>query len=156
MSYQDEIKYSPETDKQDDFRSRQQKRRERRAELRANRQAGGLGWAIGLILILIGGLYLLNNMGVLPEINNWWALFILLPGIGTFSASIGAYRRNGGQLTMDVILLFIAGLLFFGLTAVFLFELNFGWLWPLFLIAAGLLLLASPLLVRNKKIGVSK
>ncbi|MBK8905270.1 MAG: hypothetical protein IPM53_29075 [Anaerolineaceae bacterium] len=132
------------------YTSRREERIERRAERRADRQAGGLGWFAGLVLIAIGVLYLLHDYGVLPTLTNWWALFLLLPGLGTLSAAIGAYRRNGGQWTMEVTGPFIGGLLFVGMTAVFLFELNYSWLWPLFLIAAGLLLLAAPVIARSR------
>lgn len=132
---------------QDRYTSRRQ---ERRAARRADRQAGGLGWIGGLVLIGIGMLYLLRDYGVVPTLTNWWALFLLLPGLGTLSAALGAYRRNGGQWTLEVTGPFIGGLLFLGLTAVFFFELNYGWLWPLFLIAAGILLLAAPMLSRSR------
>jgi hypothetical protein len=131
--------------------SRRQERIEQRAARRADRQAGGLGWIGGLVLIAIGVLYLLHDYGVLPTLTNWWVLFLLLPGIGTLSAAIGAYRRNGGQWTMEVTGPFIGGLLFLGMTAVFLFDLDYGWLWPLFLIAAGLLLLAVPFFGRTSQ-----
>lgn len=124
-------------------------RRERRAQRRAARQSGGFGWFIGLLLIVIGGLYLLQDMGYLPTFTNWWALFLLLPGVGVLSAAISAYRQNGGHWTTEVMGLFLGSLLFFGITAVFLFELNYGWLLPVFLIAAGLLLLFSPKLAHH-------
>ena len=104
---------------QDRYTSRRQERIERRATRRADRQTGGLGWIGGLVLIGIGMLYLLHDYGVVPTLTNWWALFLLLPGLGTLSAALGAYRRNGGQWTLEVTGPFIGGLLFLGLTAVF-------------------------------------
>ncbi|HEX6383589.1 MAG TPA: hypothetical protein VF177_02860 [Anaerolineae bacterium] len=145
----DQAKFEEENEVQDRYTSRRQERSERRAERRASRQAGGLGWLVGLVFIAIGVLYLLQDTGIMPALTNWWALFLLLPAVGTLSAALGAYRRNGGHWTADVTGPFLGGLLFLGLTAVFLFGLNFGWLWPLFLIAAGLLLLAGPLLGRT-------
>ena len=133
--------------------SRRQNRRERITERRANRENGGLGWIGGLILIVIGVLYLLYYAGILPSFSNWWALFLLLPAVGTLSAALSAYRRNDGQWTGEVIGLFLAGLFFLGLTAFFLFGLDYGWLWPFFLIAAGLLLIAGPLLSRGRGSG---
>lgn len=124
-------------------------RRERREERRAARQAGGVGWFAGLILIAIGIVYLLYDAGYVPVLTNWWALFMLLPGVGVLSAAIGEYRKNGGHLTAEVLGLFAGSLLFFGITAVFLFNLNFGWLMPLVLIAAGLFLLFIPRLMKN-------
>ncbi|MCL4262946.1 MAG: hypothetical protein KJ069_07010 [Anaerolineae bacterium] len=143
MSEQD--KFEQVNESQDSYPSR----RERRAQRRADRQAGGFGWFAGLILIVIGGLYLLHDAGYLPALTNWWALFLLLPGAGVLSAALGAYRQNGGHWTSDVLGLLLFSLLFFGMTAVFLFGLNFGWLLPLFLIAAGLLLLFSPKLAQR-------
>lgn len=145
----DQDKFEQEYDTQDKYTSRRQERSERRTERRADRQAGGLGWMAGLVFIAIGVLYLLHDTGIMPALTNWWALFLLLPAVGTLSAALGAYRQNGGQWTPEVTGPFLGGLLFLGLTAVFLFGLNFGWLWPLFLIAAGLLLLAGPLLARS-------
>ncbi|MAT99727.1 MAG: hypothetical protein CL608_21515 [Anaerolineaceae bacterium] len=145
----DPSKLEQMSETQGEYTSRRQERSQRRAERRADRQAGGLGWMAGLVFIVIGGLYLLHDFGFIPTFANWWALFLLLPGLGTLSAAIGAYRRNGGQWTMAVTGPFIGGLLFVGMTAVFLFELNYSWLWPLFLIAAGLLLLATPMLSRS-------
>jgi hypothetical protein len=141
MSVQD--KYEETIDNQDGAYSRRQTRLERRAERRANRYAGGLGWLAGLILVLIGALYLLNEIEVLPEMTNWWALFLLLPAVGILSAGLGAYRRNSGRWTPAVVFPLLGGVLLVGLSAAFLFGIDFGWLWPLFLIAGGLLLLAG-------------
>jgi hypothetical protein len=129
--------------------SRRQERIERREERRAEREAGGFGWMIGLILIAIGGLYLLQEFGFLPGLTNWWALFMLLPAAGVFSAAIGAYRRSGGQLTSEVIGLLVGSLLFLVMTGFFLFGVSFTWFVPLFLIAAGLLILFGPMLARR-------
>jgi CubicO group peptidase (beta-lactamase class C family) len=62
-----------------------------------NRQAGGLGWIAGLVFVAVGVLYLLQQFDILPTFANWWALFLLLPGVGVLSAALGAYRRSGGQ-----------------------------------------------------------
>ncbi|MFN2137951.1 MAG: LiaF transmembrane domain-containing protein [Candidatus Promineifilaceae bacterium] len=129
---------------------RREERLERRAARRADRQSGGLGWMVGLFLIAIGTLYLLQEFDLLPGLANWWALFMLLPAAGTLSAAIGAYRRNGGQWTGEVIGLLLGTLLFAAMTAIFLFGLDYGWFVPLFLIAAGMLLLARPMLSRDK------
>lgn len=128
--------------------SRRQGRYARRAMRRVDRQVGGLRWLVGFVLIAIGVLYLLSNTGLIPAFANWWALFLLLPAAGIFSAALGAYHRNGERWSPQVSGLLISGLLFTGLTAVYFFGLSYGWLVPLFLIAAGLLLLAGPLILR--------
>lgn len=135
---------------QDSEFSRREERLARRAERRVDRRAGGLGWLTGLILIVIGVLYLLDNFGYLPDVANWWALFILLPAVAMLSAALGAYRRNGGQWAPAMVGPLLGGLLLGGLSAALLFGFDYGWLWPLFLIAGGLLLLAGTFLAPSK------
>ena len=55
---------------QDKHTSRRQERQDHRAQRRADRQAGGLGWMAGLVLIAIGVLYLLHDAGILPTFTN--------------------------------------------------------------------------------------
>jgi hypothetical protein len=124
-------------------------RRQGRQQRRAEREQDGGGWLAGVVLLVIGVLYLFHNYGLLPSFTNWWALFLLLPGLGTLSAALSAYQRHGQPGTTEVIVPLLASLFFMGLTASFLFELQIGWLWPLFLIAGGLLLLAGPALSRR-------
>lgn len=142
MSVQD--KYGETIDNQDGLLSRRQARLERRAA----RRSGGLGWLVGLILVAIGGLYLLDELGVLPELTNWWALFLFLPAVGVLSAALGTYRRNGGRWTPGVVFPLLGSMLLAGLAATFLFGIDYGWLWPLLLIAGGLLLLAGQFMSR--------
>jgi hypothetical protein len=136
--------YQFEDDVQDAKTSQRQRRIEKREERRAEREAGGFSWMIGLILIAIGGLYLLQQTGLLPGLTNWWALFMLLPAAGVLSAAVGAYRRSGGQVTPEVVGLLMGSLLFLAMTAFFLFGVSFTWFVPLFLIGAGLLILFGP------------
>lgn len=117
-----------------------QSRFERRAARRAARQAGGGAWLGGLLLIGLGVLFLMQNMGYLTNFSNWWALFLLLPAAGTFSAGMGAYRRDGAW-TQEAVGPMLATAVFVGLTAVFLFNLNLSLFGPILLIGAGLLLL---------------
>lgn len=144
----DQTKLEPKSDTQGGYPSRRQARIERRSARRADRQAGA--WLGGVLLIALGALFMLQNTGYVASFSNWWALFILLPAFGSFSAGWGAYQRNGGEWTREAVGPMLAGLLFLGLTAVFLFDLHYSWLWPLFLIAAGLLVLAAPMLSRSR------
>jgi hypothetical protein len=96
------------------------------------------------VLIAIGALLMLQNAAYFQQFTNWWALFILLPAAGSFSAGLGAYRRSGDRWTREVVGLFLATALFAGLTAGFLFSLNLSLFGPLLMIGAGLLLLFGP------------
>ena len=121
-------------------------RAQRRAERRAARAArGGGAWIIGTVLIALGVVFILQNMGAL-NLQNWWALFILIPALGSFGASYAEYRNNGGRLNARVRGSLISGLVFTALTAFFLFNLNIGLLLPIVLILAGVGLLINSLL----------
>ena len=90
----------------------------------------------GLTLILMGSIFLLSNLTGF-RINNWWALFILIPAFGSISAGWARYREVGrfdrsarSQIFSSVFLIFLA--------AVFLLDLNFSQIWPVFVILTGL------------------
>lgn len=138
----DQTKLEQQSDSQESYRSRRPARIERRSARRADRRAGG--WVWGVLLIALGALFMLQNAGYLTSLSNWWALFILLPAFGSFSAGWGAYQRNGGKWTREASGPMLAGLLLLGLTAVFFFGLNLSLFGPLLLIGAGLLLLYGP------------
>jgi hypothetical protein len=107
-------------------------------------RSGWGGWITGLVLILIGLIFLLQNFSML-RLNNWWALFLLIPAIGSFVSAYENYRSNQritaagrGPLIGGTILLF--------LVVVFLFGLDLGTLWPVFLVIGGLVLLLGGLM----------
>jgi hypothetical protein len=90
---------------------------------------------VGVVLILIGAIFLAQD---LIDLNlNWWALFILIPAVGSLANVWGIYRAQGrltaatrGPLVGGVALLLVAG--------IFLFGLSWGTMWPLFLIVVGM------------------
>lgn len=112
-----------------------------REERRANR---GGAWIGGAVLILLGVVFLLQNMGM-PFFDNWWALFILIPAVGAFGAAWKAYTRNDGQITGAVIGSVVTGMVLLGLVVVFLFDLNWNQVGPIALILLGIGALASAL-----------
>jgi hypothetical protein len=123
----------------DYYAERAQRRAERaqyRAERHAARYAGGGAWIIGVALIAFGVIILLQNAGVL-YLQNWWALFILIPALGSFAAAYGVYHTNGGRLNSTVRGSIIGGLVFTAIAAFFLLNLNAGLLLPALLILAG-------------------
>ncbi|MCB8985865.1 MAG: hypothetical protein H6659_18700 [Ardenticatenaceae bacterium] len=141
MSEQNQYKVDEVTDSETGYKTRREERLERRAARRADRLDGGLGWLGGVVLIALGLLFWLQSAGYLTQLTNWWALFILLPAVATFSAGMGAYRRNGGQWTGEAVGPMVASVMFLGLTAVFFFGLNLSLFGPILLIVAGLLLI---------------
>lgn len=94
-------------------------------------------WLPGLALILLGAIFFVENyFGA--TLNNWWALFILIPALSTFATAYALWRDGHTEWATGP---FVAGLGFVALTAIFLLDLPIGRLWPLFLIAAGVALL---------------
>jgi hypothetical protein len=93
-------------------------------------------WITGAVLILVGLVFLLQNVTGF-SLRNWWALFILIPAIGSLTTAVSMYRRNEGKFTAASRGPLIGGLLLLTLTVVFLFGLDWGRVWPVFLIIAG-------------------
>jgi peptidoglycan/LPS O-acetylase OafA/YrhL len=88
-----------------------------------------------LALIAVGAIFLLRNY-VGFELGNWWALFILIPAIGSLSASWNAWRS--GMHPAAVTGPLIAGLAMLTVAVIFMLELEWGRIWPVFLILAGI------------------
>jgi len=101
-------------------------------------------WVGGAILILIGAYFLFRNVTGL-SINNWWAIFVLIPAISAFGRAYSIYKADG-RLSASARGSLIGGLVFIFAFIVFLFNLNFGTLWPVFLILGGVFLLINALL----------
>ena len=97
---------------------------------------------IGLAFITGGAIVLLNQSGLLSFQLNWWAFFILIPAIGSFSNAYNRYRATNNLFDMSVMMPALIGLFMIGL----MFNLlsgngwNFNWnlLWPIMLIIIGL------------------
>lgn len=94
-----------------------------------------------VILILIGGGLLANNF-LDVSFDNWWALFLLVPVVALSYQTWRDYKGNG-RLTSRGIGSLIGGLVITTVFATFLFDLDGGQLWPLFLIIGGITVLLS-------------
>jgi hypothetical protein len=100
-------------------------------------------WFPGVILILIGGFFLLRNYTGY-DLENWWALFILIPAVGSFSSAYESYRSSG-TFDRNARHQLFWGLFFTLLSGSFLLSLDFGLIWPFFLILGGLGMLLGAL-----------
>jgi hypothetical protein len=94
------------------------------------------GWILGLILIAVGGVFLLQNAGLPVLVGNWWALFILIPALGAFAAAWTLYRQDG-HFTPRVVGLITGGLVPLTIALIFLFNFSFGSAWPVLLVVLG-------------------
>jgi hypothetical protein len=122
------------------YGSRREERRERRIERR-----NGKEWFAGILLILLGGIVFLQTMNI-RMLDNWWALFILLPAIASFSDAWMHYRKAGNRFDKRARGSLFVGLVLTAVTTVFLFD----WMWtitgPVLLAAAGLGLIINGML----------
>lgn len=96
-------------------------------------------WLPGLVLIVLGAVFLVQNyFGA--TLQNWWALFILIPAFGALGAAYEDLRAGDPEAATGPL---IGGLAFLALTVAFLLDLPLGQLWPVGLIVVGLALLAG-------------
>ncbi len=95
----------------------------------------------GIFLIGLGVVFLLSNFGMI-YIDNWWALFILIGTAGAWGNAWHLYRSNGQRITPPVTGAFVGGLFPLAVALIFLFDLSWDKMWPIFLILAGLAVLS--------------
>ncbi len=108
-------------------------------ETRRSRRERWSALAPGAVLILVGAVFLvLNYTGY--ELGNWWALFILIPAAFTFTSAYETYQA-AGRMTPRAIGQVVGALFLTAVAAIFLLELPWGRVWPIFLVLAGLGLL---------------
>lgn len=119
----------------DQSEAQEMTKRSRHEDRRAVRRESA-PWVGGLVLIALGTIFLLQNAGML-YLNNWWALFILLPAIGSFSTAYALYRSNEHRLTSSVRNSLLGGVVFTMLAFGFLFGVSINIFLPLLLIVAG-------------------
>ncbi|MEJ2759877.1 MAG: DUF5668 domain-containing protein [Anaerolineales bacterium] len=102
-------------------------------------QSGSDNWAVGIALILVGSLFMLDTLGILDiRLTNWWAIFILIPGLSMavrgwrqYQVSQSRHSRSTGFWGLFLILL------------AFSFFFNIAWelIFPVALIGGGIYLL---------------
>jgi hypothetical protein len=106
----------------------------------ASRNRGGAVFS-GIVLIGIGVIFMMQNFGLL-YVGNWWALFILLGTAGAWGSAWHTYQNNGKRITSAVTGAFIGGIFPLAVALIFLFNLDWGAMWPVFLIIAGVSVLS--------------
>ncbi len=104
-------------------------------------------WLGGAILICLGLIFLLRNLGVV-DIARWWALVFLIPAVVSFNEA-WRQRQQTGSFGGRAIGSSVAGVIFVGLTAAFLFGLDWAVFWPVILILVGAAILSGIYWRRN-------
>lgn len=98
-------------------------------------------WLPGVVLIAIGVIFLFTNLTGF-SLDNWWALFILIPAVSNFGNAWRKYQRHG-RLTRGARGSITGGLILTLIASAFLFDLDWGLIWPVFLIIGGISALFS-------------
>jgi len=98
-------------------------------------------WVGGMVLVMLGMIFLIQEMDTF-FLPNWWAVLILIPASVAFVAAWGCYRQKGlpvlsgvASLTVGILLTFLALILLLLMDAVVF--------WPALLIAGGSVLFAT-------------
>jgi hypothetical protein len=119
-------------------------RRAARRQRRADRSRGGGAWVAGTILIVLGGIFLLQNAGIaIVPFRNWWALFILIPAIAAFGNALRAYRDAGNQLDRPARSSLLVGIALTFVTGMFLFGISWSFFGPVLIILLGIALIIN-------------
>jgi len=99
---------------------------------------------MGIILIVLGGLFLMRTTGAVDiPLTNWWALFILIPAFGTLSAAWRIYREAGNRLTTAARSSLLVGLALTFITFIFLFEISWTYVGPILIIVVGIAIILN-------------
>lgn len=93
----------------------------------------------GLILVLVGVLFLLQQIAGL-DLRNWWALFILIPAFGSFSTAFFAYQSSG-RVNEGVRAGVGGGIIVLAVAIMFLLGLDWIIWWPLMILVPALTVL---------------
>jgi hypothetical protein len=119
---------------------------ESRPELHRHRIGGSL-W-VGIAFVLFGIILILQTAQVV-FLNNWWALFIMIPALASFGTAWSRARESGGRFTRGVAGSISGGLFISAVALLFLFNLDWGRYWPVFIVLAGLGMLLRAFARRN-------
>lgn len=98
-------------------------------------------WIVGIALIVVGGLFLLDTFDILDiQLTNWWAVFILIPGI---NMAVNGWRRYGETGTSRSRNSGVWGIVLIIVAFAFFFNIAWHLIFPVILIGGGIYLLLS-------------
>jgi hypothetical protein len=117
-------------------------RREARRQRLADPSRGGT-WMVGIILILLGGVFLVRTTGIVDiPLTNWWALFILMPAFGALSAAWRTYLEEG-HLNGPARISMLVGLVLTFIAFMFLFGISWAYVGPILIIVVGIAIILN-------------
>jgi len=92
----------------------------------------------GIVLIVIGGIFMLRNFDFIDIGHNWWALFMLIPIGYSLSSAWRRRQAHNGAFPAEARGALLGAAVLTLVMCIFLFDLNWGAMWPVFLILGGL------------------
>ena len=95
----------------------------------------------GLIMIAVGVVFLVMQYSDI-RFDNWWALFILIPALLAWSKAASLWKA-AGRMNQGVISTLAGSLIPLFIASIFLFNWDWGRIWPGFIILAGINALAG-------------
>ena len=106
-----------------------------------NNQKSGNQLSSGLIMIAIGVIFLINQYTSI-RINNWWAIFILIPALFNWYKAYKIVQETGA-FTQGAVQTLLASLFPLFIAAIFFFDMDWGKVWPVFIILGGITALGN-------------
>jgi len=103
---------------------------------RSNGKQVGISRWSGFSLVLLGGGLLAVNL-LTVQLENWWALFILMPALALFGFGSLMPRNANGRFSLISRFLFASGLIVFVVAMMFLLNMDWGIYWPLMITSPG-------------------
>ena len=95
----------------------------------------------GIALIVLGGLFLLDTLNIAPiHFYNWWSIFIMVPGINFLITAYQRYQHDR-VFSEPVRRAGFRGILLVLVALTFFLNIDWGIMFSIFLIGAGLYLL---------------
>lgn len=107
----------------------------------AGKQTAVSRWG-GFSLMFLGGAVLVLSL-LKVSLDNWWALFILLPALVLFGSGWVIPRGENGRFSLISRIFFGTGLVVLVVAGMFLVNLNWEVWWPLMIMAPGVALLIA-------------
>jgi len=121
-------------------------KREENKNVRKHKKDPLSGIIAGIIVILLGVLFLLVTMGYL-DWDNWWAYFLV--GLGVILIIEAVIRYMVPIYKRPIIGRIIGGIVLIAIGACGIFDI--GFYWPLILVGAGIGIIVSTLLKSRKQ-----
>jgi hypothetical protein len=103
----------------------------------------GMPGPFGFILLILGIILMAQQLGGFT-FENWWALFILIPALSAFGSAVAMWQRDR-RLHFGIWSAFYGGIMPLFVAIMFLFDLDWGVWWPMFIILAGFGIMLSGL-----------